>query len=219
MRTAPGIRAKLRLLTIVFVVIAAWATPLTLLASDYSRAQFNRFIVVFDPNDGAFPDTETRDGVRFVLIEDPTLTDFPPHPVRDGYVFNGWQLPGGTRLETDYLEVSEDMGLIAIWIRYGEQPTITPGPTPAGPTPTPAPTTTPASTPTPTPQDAQRPNPGTNPIAISFMIFGAVLALGIATFGIVKLATRHALASGQYRIDAARYERESRLEKMLDDTE
>jgi len=216
MRTIPDIKLKVKLLIIFVLITATWASPLTLMAADTARAQMERHIVVFDPYQGAFPASETRDGVRFVPVGGSTLTDFPPNPEREGYIFDGWRLPGGARLETNYLFVNEAVALTAMWRAYGEEATHTLPPNPQ--TQSPAPTTSPS--PTPTPHDAARPNPSTNPLAISFLVSFAVLALGIAAFGIIKLTARHAMATGQYMVDATRYEREARLADLLkeDDT-
>ncbi|MCL2528162.1 MAG: sortase [Defluviitaleaceae bacterium] len=78
---------------------------------------FERLIIIFDPNRGVFPDTETRDGVRF-KSEGNVLTDFPPDPVRDGYVFGGWQFYDGSMLEHDYLLVESAISLSALWIAH-----------------------------------------------------------------------------------------------------
>ena len=49
------------------------------------------------------------------------------------------------------------------------------------------------------------------------MIFGAVMALGGAAFGIFKLSQRQLSASGEYRSTLTRYGREKRITDMLDD--
>jgi len=49
------------------------------------------------------------------------------------------------------------------------------------------------------------------------MIFGAVMTLGLAAYGIVSIAKKQTAASEAYRTNAARYDREKRLTDMLDD--
>jgi len=48
------------------------------------------------------------------------------------------------------------------------------------------------------------------------MIFGSVMALGLAAFGIVSIAKKQAVASEAYRSQATRYDREKRLSDFLD---
>jgi len=60
-------------------------------------------------------------------------------------------------------------------------------------------------------------NPQTNPIMISMMIFGAVMALGLASFGIVSIAKRQTAAAEVYRTKSTRYNREKRLTDWLND--
>jgi len=221
--------------------MASGAKPITVMAFEYDdyydnndyyynieRAfSLDRVIVAFNPSPGTFPATETADGLRYPNRGE-TLTNFPPNPTRDdGYVFSGWQLPSGDTLTATYLVVNDNINLTAIWVRYSEAPDATPPPSPspspepgASPSPSPAPAT---PSPTPNPddkaQDGYRPNPGTNPIAISFLIFGAVIGLGITAYFIIKLTTQHTIAKEQYRTDAARYKREARLTEFLEDEE
>jgi len=213
-------------LLVLALAAVALARPITVMAE---ANQFDRYMVDFNPNYGEFPESETLDGTRFVSVGG-TLTDFPPNPTRDGYVFDGWQFVSGARsgqrLEESSLVVDESVMLLAaLWVTYGEQttstppPAATPSPTPGAASPTPAPT---SPSPTPTPassSDAGRPNPTTSPIAISFMIFGAVMTLGLAAFGIIKLVARHSVANGKYRTDTARYMREARLDDLLKEDE
>lgn len=202
----------------------------------YDTFRFDRLFVMFDPQGGTFPPEETDGGIRLPFRGE-TIYDFPPNPLRPGYVFDGWRLPGGEVLTANYLVVDSDTTLNAIWVSYGsgQQNTPAPGtsPSPApgtSPSPSPAPGTSPSPVPTaspspgpavsPTPDKAQegyRPNPGTNPLAISFLIFGAVIGLGIAAFGIIKIAAKHNLAKEQFKTDKARYEREARLTDFLEE--
>jgi len=231
---------------LVFTVATTGARPFTVAASEYNASEYNAseynsehseyydfdrmfdvLIVSFDPAPGVFPASETSDGIRYPNRGE-TMTNFPPNPTRDdGYVFGGWRLPGGDVLTATYLIVNSNMELSAIWVRQDEAPEATTTPPPeATPAPTPYPGASPSPappTPSPTPnpddkaQDAQRPNPGTNPIAISFIIFGAVIGLGMAAFSIVKLTAKHAVASDKYRTDKVRYDRETRLREFLED--
>jgi len=254
------------MIALAFILVAFGTRTVTVLASDYYdyysadynnvdyydfdynnyyterafiESAFDRVIVAFDPNPGAFPASEVADGLRFPNRGE-TLAgdDFPPNPIRnDGYVFSGWRLPDGSVLTATYLIVNDQIELSAIWERASEAPDATPSPSPspspepgASPSPSPVPGTSPSpspspapATPSPTPnpddkaQDGYRPNPGTNPITISFLIFGAVIGLGIAAYYIVKLTAQHATAKGQYRTDATRYKRESRLTEFLEE--
>ena len=74
-----------------------------------------------------------------------------------------------------------------------------------------------ARTPTPTLGASGRPNPQTNPIQISLMIFGAVVTLGLTTYGIISITKKQIDATKEYRTNAARYNREKRLTDMLDE--
>jgi len=235
MVTTPRNRKLVSGLLIIMTLIMATASwkPLTVIASEhYYEAEtfrFDRLFVVFDADGGTFPPEETADGIRLPFRGE-TVNDFPPNPTRTGYVFDGWRLPGGETLTANYLVVDSDIVLTAIWAPYssGGQNTPAPG---TSPSPTPAPGTSPSPTPvasaspspgsaSPSPDKAQegyRPNPGTNPLAISFLIFGAVIGLGIAAFSIIKIAARHAQAKEQFMTDKARYEREARLTDFLEE--
>ncbi|MCL2360904.1 MAG: hypothetical protein FWC73_03700 [Defluviitaleaceae bacterium] len=231
------------LIFMALIVAAAGGRPFLAMASEqnyeqyyehyYETHRFDRVFVVFNPDPGAFPPEETADGVRLPFRGE-TLTDFPPNPTRAGYTFDGWRLPGGEALTADYLVVNNEITLHAIWIPYGTAPQnspapgTSPSPSPepgASPSPSPAPGTSPSPSPTPggaspTPykgQDGYRPNPGTNPLAISFLIFIAVIGLGIAAYNIIKLAAKYAEEKGQYIADATRYEREARLTDLLEE--
>jgi len=60
-----------------------------------------------------------------------------------------------------------------------------------------------------------RDNPQTSPMAVTFTIFGAVMLVGIAAFGIMKITGKQMAAQGQYRSDLTRYNREERIVDML----
>ena len=222
-----GIFIKRIIFIFALILVAASFTHIHISADEGDgpearSATFDRYIISFDPNGGTFPESETAEGIRFVRIGE-TETDLPPDPTRANYVFSGWQfLNSGAMLEANYIVATENFQLQAVWVHYTDAPDATPAasPTPgagASPTPGASPSPTPAG-PTPTPnKDAQRPNPTTNPIAISFMIFGAVLVLGMSAFGVIKLSVRHAEATGRYKVDASRYNREARLQDYLDE--
>jgi len=182
-----------------------------------------RLIVSFNPGEGSFPASEVQDGVRWPLPGE-VLSDIPPDPVREGYIFDGWQCRDELwLLETESITVNRVMEFTALWrvddgsADSSPPPDASPAPT-ASPAPSPPAGASPSPSPSPTPQSATSPNnPATNPIAISFLIFGAVLALGITAFGIIKVTARHKAAAGQYDVDATRYKRESRLVHWLED--
>jgi len=81
----------------------------------------------------------------------------------------------------------------------------------ASPSPSPSPAPTPAATPGP------GQNPQTSPIRISLLIFGSVMTLGLAAFGMVSVARKQAVAAEAYRSKSARFDREKRLSDLLDD--
>jgi len=157
-----------------------------------------------------------------------------PSPERAGYVFAGWTLNGAA--VSMPFTVNEDKMLIATWtVCNNPTPSPSPSPTPvpcATPTPAPCPTATPAPcqtpapsptpcptpAPSPTPMPSARPNPNTNPIAVSFGIFGAVVLGGLSFIGITALSKKHAVAVGQYNAEAARQKREQRLADVVEET-
>jgi len=219
------------ILIIIALVTAIFAKPAMLMAyDDYMTPDMfamlranNSVMVVFDPTPGAFTYAETNSGIRVVDAgQSLPRANFPYAPIRDGYTFDGWRFEDGTRADGYYLQVgnqSDIITLAAIWVAYGEATTSTPAPAHSpSPTPTPvpahSPSPTPTSSPTP-PPTAGMPNPSTNPITISLMIFGAVATLGIAAFGIISLSMRHTAAVEKYRTNAMRYKRESRLTSLL----
>jgi len=66
-----------------------------------------------------------------------------------------------------------------------------------------------------TPNIPGRPNPQTSPLQITFAIFGAVMLVGLASFGIMKITGKQLAAQGQYRTKLTRYNREERIVDML----
>jgi len=156
------------------------------------------YVVLFHPHPGvhALPhELGLRYGVAGTIV-----SNFPQTPVRQGYVFSGWRLPNGNVLVGNLI-ITGNKTLTAIW-------------TPVGATPTPA--ATPTATPTPTPgHPGNRPNPQTNPIQVSFMIFGAVMLLGFAVVGFWTLTSRQTEAVGRYNKEAKRFDREQRIVDML----
>jgi len=67
-----------------------------------------------------------------------------------------------------------------------------------------------------TPRHGTIVNPQTSPIQVTFTIFGAVLLVGIAAFGIMKLTGKQLAALGQYRTSMTRYNREKRITDMFE---
>ena len=61
-----------------------------------------------------------------------------------------------------------------------------------------------------------RVNPQTSPIQVTFTIFGAVMLVGIAAFGIMKITGKQLSALGQYRTNMTRYNREKRITDMFE---
>jgi len=49
------------------------------------------------------------------------------------------------------------------------------------------------------------------------MVFGAVMTLGLAGYGIVSIAKKQIAAAEEYRTNATRYDREKRITDLLDD--
>jgi len=153
----------------------------------------NFYIVAFNPHPGVHAvsgETGIRVGVRNSVIH-----NIPATPVRAGHVFGGWRLPTGAVL-VGPLTITGNMTLTAIWTPVGACPSTKP----------PAPSSQPPG---------GRPNPQTDPIQVSFMIFGAVLLVGAAAYTILKLAKKHAEAADQYLIDTTRHEREKRITDMF----
>jgi len=46
-------------------------------------------------------------------------------------------------------------------------------------------------------------------------VFGSIIGLGLATFGIITISKKQAAAAGEYKADEARYNREKRLDDIL----
>lgn len=221
MRISTGMtKNKIRAMLIIIAVVSAMLVmPVGVMANDglipdvlSMLRSDGQNMVLFDPTPGSFTEAEAQDGVRIVPVGQPVLrANFPQDPIREGYTFHGWRLSdSGIRVDGDLVLTDLLTTLEAIWYVYGQGPESTPAPSPP-----PQQSTTQSPTPTPTPPTAGAPNPPTNPITISLMIFGAVVALGIAAYGIVNLSMRHTVAVGKYRTNVMRYKRESRLEAIL----
>jgi len=149
----------------------------------------NHFVAVFNPFPGAFNGSET--GMRFGRLG-MAVECLPPEPVRQGYNFYGWQLPGGTNQTTPPV-LRGDITLTAVWQEAGTDdngPETTPRPPGAGET---------------------RPNPPTAPTTISLMIFGAVMLLGAAAFGILRINVKQAAAEDKYDAYITRCVREMKI--------
>ena len=161
----------------------------------YSSYTPRQYAVTFNVAPGTFAGNET--GIRIGNYGS-AISSMPAAPTRTGYTFGGWQLPNGNTHVAGDIIIRGDMTLTALWTA---NPSASPSPTP---------------TPTPTPTTAPRPNPQTNPIQVSFMIFGVVLTAGLAAFGIMTLTKKQMAAEGQYRSDAARFNREKRIMDLID---
>jgi len=59
-------------------------------------------------------------------------------------------------------------------------------------------------------------NPQTSPLQLTFTIFGAVLLVGVAAFGIMKLTGKQLATLGQYRTNMTRFNREKRITEMFE---
>jgi len=62
-------------------------------------------------------------------------------------------------------------------------------------------------------------NPQTSPMQITLAIFGAVMLVGVAAFGIMKITGKQLAAIGQFRTDTARFNREKRITDMFEKRE
>ena len=144
------------------------------------------YVAAFNPFPGTFTGDET--GLRFGRSGS-MIRGMPENPVRQGAIFDGWRLPNGSPLDGT-LVIQRDIMLTAIWNSYTESGA--------------------ASVTSVTPIE-RRPNPQTSPIVVSVVIFGAVIFLGLTTFGIFRLRSRQAAATGKYHAAMARYVREIRI--------
>ncbi|MCL2405652.1 MAG: InlB B-repeat-containing protein [Defluviitaleaceae bacterium] len=153
----------------------------------------SHYVAVFNPFPGVFNGYEI--GIRFG--RNAAVVDELPIPMRQGYIFNGWRVPGGAGVPSgtilnseDTLTLRSDIVLMAVWEEdaYAESNGAEASP-PVEP----------------------RPNPATNPIAISLMIFGAVITLGVALAGICTLKVKQATAEGKYHAYITRYVREMKI--------
>jgi len=54
-------------------------------------------------------------------------------------------------------------------------------------------------------------------LQISFTIFGAIIGLGIAGFGIYSITKKQTAAASDYKADKSRYNREKRLDDIFKD--
>jgi len=131
-----------------------------------------------------------------------TVPTFPT-PVRPGFVFSGWTLNGAPA--TAPLSIAQNISLIATWVPAAQ----------ATPSPTPQPT--PSPSPTPTPSPSSRPNPQTNPLQIGFTIFGGVIFLGLAGFGIISITKKHIAETKVHNSEVTRQNREDRITDLMSD--
>ena len=174
----------------------AAATAATTTDEEYYNYNPTQYVVNFSAGYGTFPGNES--GLRLGTYGT-VINNLPAAPTRAGYTFEGWQLPNGNIHVYGSITIRGDMTITAVWTPV---PAASPSPSPS-PTPTPAPS-------------APRPNPQTNPLQISVTIFGVVITLGLAVFGILNLAKKQMAAQGQYRADIARFNREKRIMDLVD---
>ncbi|MCL2572173.1 MAG: InlB B-repeat-containing protein [Defluviitaleaceae bacterium] len=142
-------------------------------------------VAAFNPFPGTFSRGET--GLRFVR-NSTRIQYIPDPPTRSGAAFVGWRLPSGEILEGNIL-VREDIMLTAVWDTSEGALASVP----------------------PSPLAESRPNPQTNPIAISIAIFIAIACLALAAYGILEITKKRTAATVKYRLAMARYLRESRM--------
>ncbi|MCL2378499.1 MAG: InlB B-repeat-containing protein [Defluviitaleaceae bacterium] len=144
----------------------------------------NQFTAVFNPFPGTFSGSES--GIRFGRFAS-NIEDLPQEPVRQGYIFRGWLMPNGESLESPFT-MRGDITLTAVW----EDASL-------------------AGAGAANPSTDTRPNPPTNPITISFMIFGAIGMLAAASAGMYVLNAKQAAAKGRYSAYITRCVREMKI--------
>jgi len=113
-----------------------------------------------------------------------SIFNIPDAPTRNGLVFEGWRLPDGSKLE-GRLSLDGDIMLTAIW--------------------------TPDTNGTASTTVDTRPNPPTSPLTISLALFGAIILLVSAAFGIFSLSHRQNIKAGKQQADKMRLIREARI--------
>ena len=113
-----------------------------------------------------------------------SITNIPDAPTRNGMVFVGWRLPDDSILEGG-LHLDGDIMLTAIW--------------------------TPDTNGTASVAVDTRPNPPTSPITLSLVLFGAIILLTGAAFGIFSLYHRQNTEAGKRHIKKTRLVREARI--------
>ena len=148
---------------------------------------------VFNPAPGRFPCGEN--GVRtgpygFVISS-------IPQPTRPGYRFVGWHV-GGAPIGFP-ITVRSDMSIGAHWVSAAALP-------PAAGAVTCTQTVVTVST-----EPGIRENPQTGPLQVSFGIFGAVMMLGLGSYGALQLKYKQKAAAAQYQAGMARLNREQRI--------
>ena len=143
------------------------------------------FVAAFNPFPGSFQGDET--GVRLGR-NSVTVREMPKDPIRNGAIFEGWMLPNGNILDDPHV-IRGDITLTAIW--YIPEDGV-PHPSPSSPV-------------------ESRQNPQTSPLAVSFLVFGAVAVFALAIVYILHMTRKQSAAEGKYRSAIARSVRESRL--------
>ena len=171
------------------MLVARWARVngdyITAITTNTIAIPNLHYVAAFNPFPGSFSNGET--GIRFGRSAT-TIRDLPESPTRNGHTFAGWQLPDGEVLEGNLqnFQIRGDTLLLALW----EESEL-----PAG-----------ATTNT-----ESRSNPQTSPIAVSLMLFSAVLCTGITILVLAKLNKRRIAAAVEYRASKARFVREVRM--------
>ena len=170
------------------ILTALWAAstdlPVTVTPTYPQPIPADHFVVAFSSFPGSFPAGEV--GFRFgrgVTV----MRDMPPDPVRNNHIFVGWRLPDGEMLVNPRL-FRYDTLVTAVWEALEDAE--------AG------------SEPPPT--DSRR-NPETSPLAISFMVFGAVLCLCLVALVALYIRKKRLDNALEYRAGMARYVREARI--------
>ena len=140
--------------------------------------------------------TPTIPPAHVVAVFDPSPGAFPGNEsgVRTGTVgFTVTAMPNPTR--TGYTFAGWQIGNtpVTLPLRVQQDVTVTARWTPVG----------------------GRVNPPTSPIQVTFAIFGAVMLVGVAGFGIMKLAGKQLADIGQYRSSVTRYNREKRITDLF----
>jgi len=182
-------------------LVAHWLTEALVTPTPQPTIPPGHLSVVFDPRPGVFPGNENgmRTGPSGFIVN--TMIN----PTRTGYTFVGWH-ENGIPIAFP-LTVARDMTIGALWTPVSSGGSNVGGAgsgsgygSGSGGTGTGSGN-----------EPGNRPNPQTNPLAVSFTIFGSIMIAGAAAIGISKLAKKQMALSGQYRSDMTRHNREEKL--------